>query len=142
LSARLVAVAFESRDPAAQAGFWAGLLGREVVTEPGGSLLLPGDEVQMGLRFRPPKDTATDSATDSATDIAAGPPCLHLHVTSDPPLDQQARVEQALELGATHLDVGQLPEEGHVVLADPGGSPFCVIEAGNAFLAGCGVLGE
>ena len=41
-----------------------------------------------------------------------------------------------------HLDVGQLPEEDHVVLADPGGNEFCVIEPGNNFLAGCGLLGE
>ena len=28
------------------------------------------------------------------------------------------------------------------MLADPEGNEFCVIEAGNAFLAGCGPLGE
>ena len=28
------------------------------------------------------------------------------------------------------------------MLADPGGNEFCVIEAGNGFLAGCGRLGE
>jgi hypothetical protein len=28
------------------------------------------------------------------------------------------------------------------VLSDPGGNEFCVIEAGNGFLAGCGPLGE
>ncbi|GAB3332728.1 hypothetical protein GCM10027452_06090 [Micromonospora halotolerans] len=48
----------------------------------------------------------------------------------------------ALELGGGHLDVGQRPEEGHIVLADPEGNEFCVIEAGNGFLAGCGLLGE
>jgi hypothetical protein len=38
--------------------------------------------------------------------------------------------------------VGQLPEEDHVVLGDPAGNEFCVIEPGNNFLAGCGYLGE
>jgi hypothetical protein len=56
--------------------------------------------------------------------------------------DQRHTVERAVGLGGRHLDVGQLPEEGHVVLADPGGNEFCVIEPGNKFLAGCGVLGE
>jgi hypothetical protein len=32
--------------------------------------------------------------------------------------------------------------EGHIVLADPEDNEFCVIEPGNAFLAGCGFLGE
>ena len=58
------------------------------------------------------------------------------------PADQESTVARALRLGASHLDVGQLPEEGHVVLADPEGNEFCVIEPGNSFLAGCGFLGE
>lgn len=51
-------------------------------------------------------------------------------------------MQRALGLGARHLDVGQRPDEGHVVLADPEGNEFCVIEPGNGFLAGCGFLGE
>ena len=49
---------------------------------------------------------------------------------------------RALELGGSHRDVGQLPDEDHVVLADPDGNEFCVIEAGNNWLAGTGFLGE
>jgi hypothetical protein len=47
----------------------------------------------------------------------------------------------ALALGARHVDVGQRPDEGHVVLADPEGDEFCVIEPGNRFLADCGFVG-
>jgi glyoxalase superfamily protein len=50
-------------------------------------------------------------------------------------------VATALGLGAHHIDVGQRPEEGHVVLADPEGNEFCVIEPGNEFLADCGFIG-
>jgi hypothetical protein len=50
-------------------------------------------------------------------------------------------VDLALSLGARHLDVGQGPDADHVVLADPEGNEFCVIEPGNSFLAGCGFLG-
>jgi catechol 2,3-dioxygenase-like lactoylglutathione lyase family enzyme len=50
-------------------------------------------------------------------------------------------VAEALELGARHIDIGQRPEEGHVVLADPEGNEFCVIEPGNNFLADCGFIG-
>jgi hypothetical protein len=93
-------------------------------------VLLPGSDVQVGLRFAPDHAERT------------GPNGVHLHLTSTSPADQQHTVAAALELGATHLDVGQRPEEGHVVLADPEGNAFCVIEAGNSFLAGCGFLGE
>jgi catechol 2,3-dioxygenase-like lactoylglutathione lyase family enzyme len=125
----LLTLTFDAHDPARLAEFWAALLGRKVVREPGGALL-PGDDTQVGLRF-----VAADSEQ-------AGPDRVHLHLTSTTSEDQTRTVATALELGATHLDVGQLPEEEHVVLADPEGNPLCVIEAGNSFLADCGFLGE
>lgn len=111
------------------ARFWAELLGREVVEEEDG-VLLPGDDRQIGLRFV------------VASTQKVGLNRLHLHLASASPQGQRATVEKAMSLGGDHLDVGQLPEEGHVVLCDPGGNEFCVIEAGNGFLAGCGPLGE
>ena len=126
---RLVAVAFDADDPAVLAAFWGSLLGRAVVHE-GRGALLPGDDRQVGLRF-----VETSTAT-------SGPNCLHLHLTSSSAEDQRRIVESAVGLGGRHLDVGQLPDEDHVVLADPGGNAFCVIEAGNGFLADCGPLGE
>ena len=66
---------------------------------------------------------------------------MHFDLTSTSLEDQQATVERALSLGGRHIDVGQLPEEEHVVLADPEGNEFCVIEPGNDFLDDCGVIG-
>ncbi len=126
---RLVAVAFDAQEPTATARFWAELLGRDVVDEDDG-VLLPGDERQVGLRF-------VGAPTEKV-----GLNRLHLHLTSATPQVQRATVAKALSIGGRHLDVGQLPEEGHVVLSDPGDNEFCVIEAGNGFLAGCGPLGE
>ncbi len=129
MTSGLVAVAVDAHDPARLARFWAGVLDRDVA-EDAGEALLPGDETQLGLRFVP-------SPAEKA-----GPNRAHLHLTSTSAADQQHTVATALGLGARHLDVGQRPEEGHVVLADPEGNEFCVIEPGNAFLAGCGFLGE
>ncbi len=130
MRAPLLTVTFEARDPERLARFWAGLLGRNVVEEAAGALL-PGDGAELGLRFAPGEPRP------------AGPNRrLHLHLISSGPADQHERVATALRLGATHLDVGQRPEEGHIVLADPEGNEFCVIEPGNAYLAGCGLLGE
>ena len=67
---------------------------------------------------------------------------MHLHLTSTSADDQQQTVATALKLGARHLNFGQRPEDGHVVLGDPEGNEFCVIEPGNAYLDGCGFLGE
>jgi hypothetical protein len=125
----LVAVAFDADDPARLAGFWAAVLGRPIVDELHGALL-PGDETQVGLRF-------TTAATEKS-----GQNRLHLHLTSSTLEDQRRTVETVLNFGGRHLDIGQRSEEGHVVMSDPGGNEFCVIEPGNNFLAGCGVLGE
>ena len=129
MSCRLLALTLDAHDPARLAGFWAGVLERDV-TEDCPGLLLPGSDTQVGLRFAP------NHAEES------GPNRIHLHLTSPSPADQQHTIAAALQIGASHLDVGQLPEEGHVVLADPEGNAFCVIEAGNSFLSGCGFLGE
>jgi hypothetical protein len=122
-------VTFDAHDPIRVAQFWAGVLGRKVVEDADG-VLVPGDDTQVGLRF-------VASSSDKT-----GPNRIHLHLTSSSLDDQQRTVATALSLGARHLDVGQLPEEEHIVLADPEGNEFCVIEPGNNFLAGCGLLGE
>ena len=54
---------------------------------------------------------------------------MHFDLTSTSVADQQATVDRALAHGAQHLDVGQRPEEGHVVLADIDGHEFCVLTA-------------
>jgi len=130
MTSRLHALCVDARDPASLARFWAGVLGRERYDDPGGPALLPGDDTGFRIRFLP------------TTEEKDGPNQVHLHLTSTSLEDQQETVAKALALGGRHLDVGQLPEEGHVVLADPEGNEFCVIEPGNGFLAGCGFLGE
>lgn len=130
MSSGLLAVTFDvHHDPAPVAQFWAGMLRRDVATT-SGSALVPSEGNQIGLRF-------VGSPVPKA-----GPNRMHLHLTSSSRGGQEQTVARALGLGAQHLDVGQRPEEGHVVLADPGGNEFCVIEPGNSFLAGCGFLGE
>jgi hypothetical protein len=126
---RLLTVTFDAHNPTRLARFWAGMLSRDVVADTGGALL-PGDGAQLSLRF-------VQSRAEKV-----GPNRMHLHLTSGSAADQQHTVATALGLGAGHLDVGQLPEEEHVVLADPEGNEFCVIEPDNAFLTGCGLLGE
>jgi catechol 2,3-dioxygenase-like lactoylglutathione lyase family enzyme len=129
MTVRLLAVTFDAHDPDRLARFWAGVLGRKVV-EDGNGVLLRGVDAQLSIRFVP-------SSTEKV-----GQNRMHLHLTSADPTQQQQTVATALGLGAHHLDVGQRPEEPHVVLGDPEGNEFCVIPAGNAFLEGCGFLGE
>jgi len=129
MSSRLVAVTFDAHNPVEVASFWGGLLSREITPEANGAMV-QGDATQVGLRF-----------VEAPTEKTA-PNRLHLHLTTTSLDDQQRTVVKALALGGRHYDVGQLPDEEHVVLADPGGNEFCVIGPDNTFLAGCGHLGE
>ena len=131
MTAHLLALCFDANDPVRIAQFWAGVLGREVADDRhDGIALPPSEDTELRLRFR------------STSEQKSGPNQIHLHLTSTSLDDQQSTVARALGLGGRHIDVGQLPEEGHVVLADPEANEFCVIEPGNNFLADCGFLGE
>jgi hypothetical protein len=126
----LSAWCFAANDPLRLAQFWGGVLRREVLDEGhDGIALLSGDPTEFRIRFL------------VTADEKIGPNRMHFDLTSVSLEDQQETVERALALGARHLDVGQGPEETHVVLADPEGNEFCVIEPGNSFLAGCGLVG-
>jgi hypothetical protein len=126
---RLTALRVDVDDPARAARFWAEILQREARAVPDG-VLVPGSDTQLGLRFTPSPVSRV------------GRDRMHLHLNSTDPADQRETVATALRLGAVHLDVGQLPGERHVVLADPTGSELCVIEPGTSYLAGCGFLAE
>ena len=131
MTSHLFAVCFDANDPLRLARFWAGVLGRERADDPRDDIaLLPSDDTGFQLRFLPTQEQKT------------GPNRMHFHLTSTSLEDQQQTVARSLGLGGRHIDVGQRPEEGHVVLADPEGNEFCVIEPGNSFLADCGFLGE
>jgi len=118
MAARLQSLTVLSPDPERLARFWGELLGPSGEDElPFALVVEPGDVPRVGLNQ------------------------IHFHLSSNA-ASQEDTVARALELGASHLDVGQLPEEGHVVLADPDGNEFCVIEAGNGWMAGTGFLGE
>ncbi|MEU3186019.1 VOC family protein [Streptomyces sp. NPDC006923] len=130
MTSHLHALCFDANDPIRLARFWAGLLGREAADDShDGITLLPSDDTGFRIRFPPTRERKS------------GQNQMHFDLTSTSLDDQQQTVARALGLGARHIDVGQRPEEGHVVLADPEGNEFCVIEPGNNFLADCGFIG-
>jgi predicted enzyme related to lactoylglutathione lyase len=131
MTCNLQALCVDALDPHRLGRFWAGVLDWESADVPGDRVaLLASDDTGFHLQFLPTREARV------------GPNQMHLHLTSSSVEDQQHTVARALRLGARHLDVGQQPEERHVVLADPEGNEFCVIEPGNAYLADCGFLGE
>lgn len=130
MSSHLHAVTFDARDPDALAAFWGGLLGREPSADPdGGVVLLSPDGT--GFRVRFVKSDAERVDTNRT----------HFDLTSSTDAQMAETIARALELGGRLLDIGQLPEEDHEVMSDPEGNAFCVIPAGNNFLADTDVIG-
>lgn len=130
MTSDLFALCFDANDPSHLAHFWAGVLGLEVADDPqDGIALLRSDDGGFRIRFT------------AIQEKKLGPNQMHFDLTSTSLEDQQETVARALGLGARHIDIGQRPEEGHVVLADPEGNEFCVIEPGNNFLADTGLIG-
>jgi catechol 2,3-dioxygenase-like lactoylglutathione lyase family enzyme len=128
MTSHLVALCLDANDPRGLSRFWAGVLGRETADD--GLSLLPSEDTGLRIEFQPTREQK------------AGPNRMHLHLTSSSLDDQQSTVARSLELGGRPLDIGQDPDDAHVVLADPEGNEFCVIEPGNSFLADCGFLAE
>ena len=127
---RLISLVFDANDPIRLARFWAAALGWEIGDETGDEIdLVPTDGTRFGVRF------------DLVPDKKVSMNRLHLDLTTASLDDQNDMVTRLIELGARHIDIGQSPDETHVVLADPEGNEFCIIAPGNNFLAGCDRLG-
>ncbi|MET9505572.1 VOC family protein [Streptomyces sp. NPDC006622] len=130
MTPHLQALTFDANDAPRLARFWGDFLGWETADDHhDGIQLLPDDDTGFRMRFLPTQERKT------------GPNQMHFDLTSTSLDDQRQVVARALALGARHIDIGQRPEEGHVVLADPEGNEFCVIPPGNKFLEDCGFIG-
>jgi hypothetical protein len=130
MTARLVALCVDANDPVGLARFWAEALRWEIDGETREEIaLLPNDDTSFRIEFQAVPETKT------------GRNRIHFDLTTTSLHDQRESVSRLVELGARHIDIGQTGDEPHVVLADPEGNEFCVIEPQNSFLAGCGRLG-
>ena len=131
MSLQLVSLCVDASDPLRLARFWAEALAWDVDDEGDGLVaLVPTDGTRFEILFLPVPEKKT------------GKNPIHLDLTTSSIDDQRRSVAKLIELGARHIDVGQSPEDSHVVLADPEGNEFCLIEPDNSFLAGCGRLGS
>lgn len=131
--ADLLALCFDATDPLRLARFWAEALRWDAEDETSEVVrLVPTDDTKFQLRFVPLRIPTPK--------LDKNP--IHLDLTTSSIDDLSETVERLVALGARHIDVGQGPEDRHVVLADPDGNEFCVIEPENSFLAGRARLGS
>jgi hypothetical protein len=101
--------------PKRVADFWTRVLGYEVTDEEDGDIEIRGRGEAPPILFQ----TVSEPKTVKNR--------IHIDLT---PTDrsQEEEVERILGLGATKVDIGQ-GRQSWVVLADPEGNEFCVLEA-------------
>ena len=124
---RLVAVTVDAADHRPLARWWAGALGWRVTEESDeeAAVAPPPGEPGFELWFVP------------VPDRKRGTNQLHLDLTSAGPGDQERTVARLTASGARPVDVGQPVDAEFVVLADPEGNEFCVVEPREEY-ADCG----
>jgi hypothetical protein len=115
-------VVVDATDPQLLGRFWEAALGTETLTdEP------EGYETRLAV----PDGPVIDLCFQRVPEPPADPQRLHLDLRGGD--EQGAVVDRLLGLGATRADIGQ-GDVPWVVLADPEGNPFCVLEEREAYV--------
>jgi len=130
VTSRLVSLCFDANDPPGLARFWADVLSWPIESEDADVIeLSPTDGTRFRLDFLRVPETKTVKNR------------IHLDLTTESVDEQREIVAKLIALGARHVDIGQSPDDDHVVLADPEGNEFCVLEPGN-FVQDGGSIGS
>jgi hypothetical protein len=126
---------FDAKDPQRLGRFWEQALGGSTLTD---------DPEVYETRLSTLGGPVLDLAFPRVPEPSSAPPRLHLDLYGGPA--QAETVERLLGLGARRLDIGQ-GDVPWVVLADPEGQAFCVMEEREVYrdtgpIAAVPVLGE
>jgi len=124
---RLVHLVLDAADPSRLARFWAAALGWEAVADEDGVANV------WPLGFRYPDPAALPLVILPVPEAKSGKNRVHLDLATESVAHQKAEVERLLGLGAVHADIGQ-GDVPWVVLADPEGNEFCVLDPRPVYL--------
>jgi hypothetical protein len=123
---RLVHLIIDAVQPAPLARFWAAALGWEVAAEE--------DEIDVSPPgYRYPDPVALPLVFVPVPEAKTGKNRIHLDLATESAAHQAAEVERLLGLGAVPADIGQ-GDVPWVVLADPEGNEFCVLDPRPVYL--------
>lgn len=121
MSTRLVHLVIDANDPSRLARFWAAALRWEVAAEE------PDEVVVSPAGFSYPDPVVLPLVFVRVPEPKTGKNRVHLDLASTSMEQQAAEVERLRELGARPADIGQ-GQTRWVVLADPEGNEFCVLD--------------
>jgi predicted enzyme related to lactoylglutathione lyase len=115
---RVGSIVLRVDDLAREAAFWSAALDYVTRPETGGDFML----------LRPRDGQGPNLSLDRVRAADRVPPRIHLDLYAE---DQAAEVQRLLDLGATRVEWDKRPPDAdYVILADPEGNRFCVVDAG------------
>jgi catechol 2,3-dioxygenase-like lactoylglutathione lyase family enzyme len=116
---RIGSVVLRVDDLEREAAFWTAALGY---------LRREGDDADFAL-LHPPDRNGPNVSLDLHAAANRVPPRIHLDLYAD---DQAAEVARLIDLGATEVHWDRRPADAdYVIMADPEGNRFCVVDAGG-----------
>lgn len=114
MTIRWEALTIDARDPASIARWWAQTLGWDLM-----------DPEPAGVEVRSPDGRSSSLFFVGADEAKQAKNRLHLDLYAE---DQAAAVDDLTARGATRATVGQPHDAEWVVLRDPEGNEFCLLE--------------
>ena len=117
---RIGSIVIRVDDLVRQTSFWSAALD-----------FVPRDDPTTGdfVLLRPRDGVGPNLSLDRVRSELLIPPRIHLDLYAE---DQAAEIERLKALGATEVHWDKLPPDAdYVILADPEGNRFCVVDAGD-----------
>jgi predicted enzyme related to lactoylglutathione lyase len=121
---RLVHLVIDAAQPTRLAWFWAAALDWEIAVDE------PDEAAACPRGYRYPDPVALPLVFVPVPEAKTGKNRIHLDLATESAEHQAAEVDRLLGLGAVHADIGQgvQGQVPWVVLADPEGNEFCVLD--------------
>jgi catechol 2,3-dioxygenase-like lactoylglutathione lyase family enzyme len=121
---RLGTVVLGADDVDRAVAFWSQVLGYDIIRF--------ADSENGFTILRPPSGEGTRVAVQRADTPVQDHPRVHLDLVVDSAAEQAAEIDRLVGLGATRVAWDSYPDDpDFVVLADPEGNRFCVVDAGH-----------
>ena len=120
---RLGTIVFGADDVDRAVAFWSRVFGYEVVTFP--------DSANDFTILVPPDRIGTRIAVQRSVTPIQEQPRVHLDLVVDSPAEQTSEIDRLVGLGAARVPWDYPDDPDFVVLADPEGNRFCIVDASH-----------
>ena len=120
---RLGTIVLGADDVDRAVAFWSRVFGYEVVTFP--------DSANDFTILVPPDRIGTRIAVQRSVTPVQEQPRVHLDLVVDSPAEQTSEIDRLVGLGAARVPWNYPDDADFVVLADPEGNRFCIVDASH-----------